>query len=86
VSRRFNYTIEPMTLGKMRELGVRSLDISCWLCHRQAALSVDRWPDHVAVPMFGPRMVCMRDHRRRRSPEVERAAAAESLSGGPWRI
>jgi hypothetical protein len=49
---RFSDPIEPMTLGNMRELGVRSLDVSCWNCHHQAVLSADRWPDD------GPRMVC----------------------------
>ena len=33
-----------MTLGNMRANGVRSLDVSCSLCHHPA--------------MFGPRMVC----------------------------
>ena len=36
---RFDQPIQPMTLGNMRELGVRSLDVSCWLCHRQAVLN-----------------------------------------------
>jgi hypothetical protein len=54
---RFDQPIEPMTLGNMRELGVRSLDVSCCNCHHQAVLSADRWPDDVAVPTFGPRMV-----------------------------
>jgi hypothetical protein len=27
---RFDQPIEPMTLGNMRELGVRSLDVPCW--------------------------------------------------------
>ncbi len=58
---RFDQPIEPMTLGNMRELGVRSLDVSCWNCHHQAVLSADRWPDGVAVPTFGPRMVCTKD-------------------------
>jgi hypothetical protein len=40
-TRRFNDAIEPMTLGSMRELGVRSLDVSCWLCHHQAVLSAE---------------------------------------------
>jgi hypothetical protein len=36
VTRRIRYEIEPMTLGNMRELGVRSLDVSCWNCrHRR---------------------------------------------------
>jgi hypothetical protein len=28
--------------------------------HHRAILSADRWPDHVPVPTFGPRMVCTR--------------------------
>jgi hypothetical protein len=55
----FDQPIEPMTLGNMRELGVRSLFVSCWNCHHQAVLSADRWPGDVAVPTFGPRMVCI---------------------------
>jgi hypothetical protein len=27
---RFDQPIEPMTLGNMRELGVRSFHVSCW--------------------------------------------------------
>ena len=49
---------EPMTLGNMRANGVRSLDVSCWICHHRTILSADRWSDDVPVPMFGPRMVC----------------------------
>jgi hypothetical protein len=52
--------IDPMTLGNMRENGVRSLDVSCWQCHHPAILSADRLADHVPVPTFGPRMVCAR--------------------------
>jgi hypothetical protein len=52
--------IEPMTLGNMRTNGVRSLDVSCWVCRHRAILSADAWPDHVLVPTFGPRMVCTR--------------------------
>jgi hypothetical protein len=57
-TRRFNATIEPMTLGNVRHLGVRSLAVYCWQCHHQAVMSADRWPDDIAVPSFGPRMVC----------------------------
>jgi hypothetical protein len=49
--------IEPMTLGNMRDR-CHSLDVSCWICHHQAVLSADHWPDHLPVPTFGPRMVC----------------------------
>jgi hypothetical protein len=49
-----------MTLGNMRENGVRSLAITCgalW-CHHQAVLDVSGYADDVTVPAFGPRMVC----------------------------
>jgi hypothetical protein len=52
-----------MTLGNMRDLGVRSLDVSCWNCHHQAVLNADHWPDEVVLPTFGPRMVCSTDLR-----------------------
>jgi hypothetical protein len=35
----------PMTLGNMRELGVRSLAVTCDLCHHRAVLPADRWSD-----------------------------------------
>jgi hypothetical protein len=31
-----------MDLGNMRQNGVRSLAVSCWLCHHRAILSADR--------------------------------------------
>jgi hypothetical protein len=57
MARRFDQPIEPMTLGNLRELGVRSFHVSCSNCYHQAVLSGDRWADDVAVPTFGPRMV-----------------------------
>jgi hypothetical protein len=45
---------DPMTLGNMRANGV-----SCWQCHHGTIMSADPWPDHVAVPSFGPRMVLL---------------------------
>ena len=50
----------PMTLGNMRENGVRSLAITCgalW-CHHEAVLDVTAFVDDVSVPSFGLRMVC----------------------------
>lgn len=47
-----------MTLGNMRELGVRSLFLTCELCHHEAVLSVDRWNDTMPVRAFRSRMVC----------------------------
>jgi len=52
--------IVPMTLGNMRQHGVRSLAVSCSLCHHQAVIDAARWPDAVPVPTFGPKMVCTR--------------------------
>ena len=49
-----------MTLGNMRESGVRSLAIRCgahW-CNHEAVQDVGRFADALTVPSFGPRMVC----------------------------
>jgi len=56
----FKDQIEPMTLGNMRANGVRSLDVSCWICHHRTILNAQRWSDDVPVPSFGPRMLCNR--------------------------
>jgi hypothetical protein len=47
-----------MTLGNMRGLGVRSFAVTCELCHHEAVLPADGWPDAVPVRAVGPRMVC----------------------------
>ena len=49
-----------MTLGNMRENGVRSLAITCGAvhCHHDAVIDVSAFADDVIVPYFGPRMVC----------------------------
>ena len=85
--RRLNDPIEPMTLGNMRQNGLRSLDVSCWQCHHLAIMSADSWPDDVPVPTFGPRMVCTRcgiigaDAR----PNWKEQPPRESLTGVQWR-
>jgi hypothetical protein len=48
-----------MTLGNMREKRY-SVARHFWICHHQAVLSADPWPDEVPVPTFGPRMGCTR--------------------------
>ena len=81
------YTGPPMTLGNMRHHGVRSLAVSCHLCHHAAVLSVEPWPDAVTVPSFGPRMVCTgcgiigADAR----PNWQERRLGESLTGTQWR-
>jgi hypothetical protein len=84
---RFDQPIEPMTLGNMRELGVRSLFVSCWQCHHQAVVSADAWPDDIPVPIFGPRMVCTScgivgaDAR----PNWKERPPRETLTGVQWK-
>jgi hypothetical protein len=79
--------LHPMTLGNMLAQGVRSLSVSCWLCHRGAVLAVDRWPDAAPVPSFGPRMVYTgygivgADAR----PNWSDRPGRETLTGTHWR-
>ena len=47
-----------MTLGNMRQNGVRRLAVRCYRCHHEATLDVDSYADDVTVPSFVPRMVC----------------------------
>jgi hypothetical protein len=81
-----NYPIIPMTLGNMRENSVRSLSVSCSLCHHEAVVDVTPWPDDVPVRRFGPRMVCTRcgiigaDAR----PHWREQAKQASLMGAQW--
>ena len=55
---RFDEPIAPMTLGNMRQNGVRSLAIYCECCHHEAVMNVDQWPADAPVPAFRRRMVC----------------------------
>jgi hypothetical protein len=57
-TRRIGYEIEPMTLGNMRELGVRSLVFRCHRCQHDRTMNVDHLPGSLTVPSFIPRMVC----------------------------
>jgi hypothetical protein len=49
-----------MTLGNMRELGVRGLSIKCLnpKCLHEATVSVDDYADDMLVRGFAKRMVC----------------------------
>jgi hypothetical protein len=84
---RFDAPIIPMTLGNMRENGVRSLAVSCLLCRHEAVVDAAPWPDDAPVPTFGPRMVCTRcgiigaDARPNWRDQPKRS----SLTGAQWR-
>ena len=49
-----------MTLGNMRENGVRSLSVFCHACHNEAIVNLDNYDAALTVPSFGPRMCCQR--------------------------
>jgi hypothetical protein len=75
-----------MTLANMRQQGVRSLWVVCPLCHHEAVVNVDSFGPDVAVPAFGPRMVCTgcgiigADVR----PNWQERPARESITGMQW--
>ena len=56
----------PMTLGNMRENGVRSLLVTCSnvTCRHEKIVDVDAYGDDLFVPSFGPRMRCERCGQR----------------------
>ena len=76
-----------MTLANMRQNGVRSLSVTCQLCHHEALMNVDAFSDTVPVPTFGQRMVCTvcgivgADAR----PNWQERSSRESLTGVQWR-
>jgi hypothetical protein len=45
-----------MTLGNMLELGVRSLAVTCELCHHEAVLSALCWGDPVFAQSWRGRL------------------------------
>jgi hypothetical protein len=47
------YRGPPMTLANMRENGVRSLSVTCELCHHDAVMNVDAFGDAVPVLRSG---------------------------------
>ena len=57
---RFDQVTETMTLGDLRELGVRSLGFQCHRCHHERTTNADHLPGALTVPSFIPRMVCTR--------------------------
>ena len=50
--------IEPMTLGNMREHGVRAVDATCGECKHEAVVNVDSLPDSFYVPDVAIKLRC----------------------------
>lgn len=70
-----------MTLGNMRSLGVRSIELTCLACHHSAALDVSAYPDDRTVPSFRGR--CTRCGTRGRRVDV-RPRWSEMNAPGAW--
>ena len=49
-----------MTLGGLRQLGVRGLLLICLdpKCRHEATMGVDDYADEIELPSFAPRMAC----------------------------
>ena len=77
------YSGPPMTLANMRANGVRSLAVACHLCHHEALMNMDAFGDAVAVPAFGPCMVCTSCRTDVRPNWLEREER-ETLTGVQW--
>jgi hypothetical protein len=73
--------IRPMTLGNMRQNGVRGLFVTCGSCCYHSEINVDAWPDDVPVPSFGPRMRCRQVRQARRDGETELERAGGPITG-----
>jgi hypothetical protein len=84
---RLDQPIEPITLGNMRELGVRSLAFRCHRCHHERTMNVDHLPGALTVPSFIPWMLCTScgivgaDAR----PNWREQPQRETLTGVQWR-
>jgi hypothetical protein len=51
---------QKITLGEMREMGVRGLLVYCsdYKCSHSVALNADRWPDDVRLSDLESQFVC----------------------------
>jgi hypothetical protein len=50
----------PLTLGNLRQLGVRGLLVQCLdpQCGHETTIGVDDYPDEIELPSFALRTVC----------------------------
>jgi hypothetical protein len=51
---------QKITLGEMRDMGVRGLLVYCsdYRCSHSVAISADRWPDHLRLSDLEAMFVC----------------------------
>jgi len=81
----------PMTLGNMRQLGVRGLAVYCLnpSCRHRAVFSADDYPDAVPVPSFQTRLKCSKCGAKGRQidvrPNWKEQPSQPSLTGKVWR-
>jgi hypothetical protein len=79
----------PMTLGNMRELGVRGLAVHCLnhACRHEAVFSVDDYADEIEVPAFRGPLKCSKCGGRNVDvrPNWKKQPPAESLTGKQFR-
>jgi hypothetical protein len=76
--------IEPMTLGNMRQQGVRGLYVTCRHCSYETAVNVDAYPDDMPVPSFSPRMRCSRCGELGATAIPNWIERRDKLPSGPW--
>jgi hypothetical protein len=50
--------MQPVTLGDMRALGVRSVYVTCSACGYASTANADDWQDDVVIRSLGPHMRC----------------------------
>jgi hypothetical protein len=78
----------PMTLGNMRELGVRGLAVYCLnhACRHQTIISADDYADEIEIPSFSRRMKCSKCGSKNVDvrPNWKEQPPAESLTGKRW--
>jgi hypothetical protein len=81
----------PMTLGNMRDLGVKRLIASCLndACRHQGLIDVSKYPDDTEVPSFAGKIVCAKCGARGRHidvrPNWKEQPPSASLTGKVWR-